>query len=147
MPGKHNLKDSSLYNADTEPYLGGTTVPIPIEHLPRESWFQRFFQSVALCIRAIVRKINQLLAFALMLLLLLLSTRFLLIFFVLTKSLFVYWVLALSAPFVGPFENMAPPLAYQGFRIDISTLIAIFTYILGVIIIRKFLKVLVSRPA
>ncbi len=146
MRRKRNVNGNGLYDADTEPFLASTTVPISIEHLPHESWLRHFFRGIGMGINAIVRKINQLLTLALVILLLLLLTRFLLIFFVLKSSQFVYWVFTLSAPFIGPFYNMVPALPYQGFRIDISTLVAILTYTVGVIIIRQSLKVLFSKP-
>jgi len=52
----------------------------------------------------------------------------------------------LSAPLVVPFRsNLLPALPYNGFTIDVSTLIAIVAYALGVTIVRQFLKVLAPR--
>ena len=95
---------------------------------------------------AIINKINQLLAFALSVLLLLLFTRFILRFFGLALSQFAYWVFLLSTPLVAPFNNLLPPLSYNGYIIEVSTLIAIVVYALVVTIARQFLKVLVARP-
>jgi uncharacterized protein YggT (Ycf19 family) len=93
---------------------------------------------------AIINKINQLLSFALAVLLLLLFTRFILRFFGLSLSQFAYWVFLLSTPLVAPFNNLLPPLSYDGYIIEVSTLVAIIVYALAVTIARQFLKVLVG---
>jgi hypothetical protein len=52
----------------------------------------------------------------------------------------------LSAPLIAPFASRSlPALPYNGFIIDVSTLIAIVVYALGVTIVRQFLKVLAPR--
>jgi uncharacterized protein YggT (Ycf19 family) len=100
---------------------------------------------------AIIKKINRLLALGLAVVLLLLFTRFTLYFFHFSvegssvQPLFSYWIFFLSAPLVVPFENLVPSLPFNGYTIDISTLIAILTYALGVTIIRQFLRILVTR--
>lgn len=93
---------------------------------------------------AIINKINQLLSFALAVLLLLLFTRFILRFFGLSLSQFAYWIFLLSTPLVAPFNNLLPPLSYDGYIIEVSTLVAIIVYALVVTIARQFLKVLVG---
>ncbi len=93
---------------------------------------------------AIINKIDQLLSFALAVLLLLLFTRFILRFFGLSLSQFAYWVFLLSTPLVAPFNNLLPPLSYDGYIIEVSTLVAIIIYALAVTIARQFLKVLVG---
>jgi uncharacterized protein YggT (Ycf19 family) len=93
---------------------------------------------------AIINKIDQLLSFALAVLLLLLFTRFILRFFGLSLSQFAYWVFLLSTPLVAPFNNLLPPLSYDGYIIEVSTLVAIIVYALVVTIARQFLKVLVG---
>ena len=93
---------------------------------------------------AIINKIDQLLSFALAVLLLLLFTRFILRFFGLSLSQFAYWVFLLSTPLVAPFNNLLPPLSYEGYIIEVSTLVAIIIYALAVTIARQFLKVLVG---
>ena len=93
---------------------------------------------------AIINKINQLLSFALAVLLLLLFTRFMLRFFGLSLSQFAYWIFLLSTPLVAPFNNLLPPLSYDGYIIEVSTLVAIIVYALVVTIARQFLKVLVG---
>jgi len=135
-----------LYHANTtEPLLGGITAPIPISALPRESWLRRAMRSIGNFFAAVINKINQLLALALAVLLLLLFTRFIFLFFGLTLSDFVHWVFLLSAPLVAPFEHLLPRLPYNGYTIDISTLIAIVVYTLAVTIVRQFLRIL-ARP-
>ncbi len=138
-----------LYNEDTEPLLPGrsqSTAPIPAIALPRESWFMRMLRAIGRFVAAIIKKINQLLALALAVLLLLLFTRFALYFFGLKSSLFSTWVFQISAPLVMPFTNLIPPLPFYGYTIDVSTLIAIIVYALTVTIVRQFLKVLIARP-
>lgn len=140
---------SYLYDDDTEPLLRGRswgTAPLPAVALPRESWFTRMLRAIGRFFAAIVKKINQLLALGLAILLLLLFSRFALYFFGLKLSLFSVWVFQISAPLVLPFTNLLPPLPFYGYTIDVSTLIAIIVYAVAVTIVRQFLKVLVARP-
>ncbi len=137
-----------FYNEATEPMLPTMTAPIPRIALPRESWMHRVLRGIGAFFCAIINKINQVLALALAVLLLLLFTRFTLYFFHLSStggSPFSYWVFLLSAPLVAPFENLLPTLPYNGYTIDVSTLIAILVYALGITIIRRFLKILVAK--
>lgn len=46
-----------------------------------------------------------------------------------------------------PFERFMPISHYSGYAIDGSILVAIFIYWLGVFLVRRFLKLLVTRPA
>lgn len=137
---------SMFYNEVTEPMLPPITTPMPRVALPHESWIGRAFRGLGAFFSAIIRKVNQLLALALAVLLLLLFTRFVLYFFHFSSggSPFSYWVYYLSAPLVAPFANLLPALPYNGFTIDVSTLIAIVAYALGVTIVRQFLKVLTA---
>ena len=105
---------------------------------------RRLVRAIGAFFAAIIYKINQLLSFALAVLLLLLFTRFILRFFGLALSQFAYWVFLLSTPLVDPFNNLLPPLSYDGFIIEVSTLVAIVVYALAVTIARQFLKVLVG---
>ena len=107
---------------------------------------RRLVRGIGNFFAAIINKINQLLALALAVLLLLLFTRFILLFFGLTLSDFVHWIFFLSAPLVAPFERLLPTLPYEGYNIDASTLVAIVVYALIVTIVRQFLKILVQRP-
>ena len=128
-----------LYHERTDPMLASVTAPIPLNALPRESWIRRLVRGIGNFFAAIIKKINQLLALALAVLLLLL-------FFGLTLSDFVYWVFFVTTPLVAPFEHLLPALPYDGYSIDASTLVAILVYALTVTIVRQFLKVLVQRP-
>lgn len=107
---------------------------------------RRLVRAIGAFFTAIINKISQLLSFALAVLLLLLFTRFILRFFGLAQSQFAYWVFLLSTPLVTPFTNLLPPLSYEGYIIEVSTLVAIIVYTLLVTIARQFLKVLVARP-
>ena len=135
-----------LYDDGTDPLLSSITAPIPLSALPRESWIRRALRGIGNFFAAIIHKINQLLALALAVLLLLLFTRFILLFFGLTLSDFVHWVFWLTAPPVAPFEHLLPTLPYDGYSIDPPTLIAIVIYTLAVTIVRQFLKILIQRP-
>src|SRR6266568_5613282 len=139
----------SLYNDVTEPMLSTITTPMPRIALPHESWLQRVFRGLGTFLSVIINKVNQLLALALVVLLLLLFTRFILSFFHFTSSggssSFSYWVFFLSTPLVTPFQNMLPALPYNGYSIEVTTLIAIIAYAIAITIIRQFLKVLVAR--
>ena len=151
MRDRHVTEDDYyyLYNDDTEPLLPGRhqgTAPIPVIALPRESWVMRMLRAIGRFVAAIIKKINQLLALGLAVLLLLLFTRFALYLFGLKSSLFSTWVFQISAPLVMPFTNLIPPLPFYGYTIDVSTLIAIIVYALTVTIVRQFLKVLIARP-
>src|SRR5712691_4428437 len=135
----------SLYNDATEPMLPSITAPIPISALPRESAIRRLLRGIGAFFAFVIYKLNQLLALALATLLLLLFTRFVLLFFASTTSQFSYWVFLLSTPLVAPFDKLLPSLPYNGYTIDISTLIAIVVYTLAVTIVRQFLRILVPR--
>lgn len=139
----------SLYDDITEPMLSTTTSPMPRIALPRKSWLQRIFSGLGTFFSVIINKVNQLLALALAVLLLLLFTRFTLHFFDLSSSggffSFSYWIFFLSTPLVIPFQNLLPRLPYDGYTIEVSTLSAILAYAIGFTIIRQFLKVLVAR--
>lgn len=142
---RQRVKTYTFYDELTEPMLPTITASIPRFALPRESWVRRLCRGIGNFFAAIIKKINQLLALALAVLLLLLFTRFTLTFFHLSLSEFSYWVFFLSKPLVVPFENLLPSLPYGSYTIDVSTLIAIIIYALGVTLVRQFLRVLVSR--
>src|SRR5690348_6799273 len=146
----------SLYNDVTEPALSTITTPMPPIGPPRETWLQRVFRGLGTFLSAIINKVNQLLALALATLLLLLFTRFILSFFGFSSNgeslSFSHWVFFLSAPLIVPFQNI-PSLSFQNipflpngsYTIEVSTLIAILVYAIGITIVRQFLKVLVAR--
>src|SRR5258708_13322016 len=124
---------SMFYNENTEPVLPPITTPMPRVALPHESWISRAFRGIGAFFSAIIRKVNQLLALALAVLLLLLFTRFVLDFFHFSSSgsTFSYWVYYLSAPLVPPFRlNSLTALPYNGFTIAVSTLISSLPYAL-----------------
>jgi len=93
----------------------------------------------------IINKIRQLVALALTVLLLLLFTRFTLHFFRITLSLFAHLVFLLTVPLVAPFDNLHTPLPYDGYSIDISTLVAILVYTVLAMIVLWFLRILATR--
>ncbi len=138
----------SLYNDVTEPMLPPITTTMPPIALPHESWLQRMFRGIGTFFSFIINKVNQLLALALATLLLLLFSRFILIFFNFSSNdgpfSFSHWVFYLSTPMVVPFQNIHS-LPYNGFIIEVSTLIAILVYAIGITIVRQFLKVLVAK--
>ncbi len=139
-----------LYNDVTEPMLPSNfTTPIPRYALPRESWIQRVLRGLRNLFAAIINKVNQLLALFLAVLLLLLFTRFILSFYGFTSTggqlSFSHWVFYLSTPLVVPFQNMLPTLPFNGYIIEVSTLIAILVYAIGITTVRQFLKVLAAR--
>ena len=136
----------TLYSGNTDPFLTQATAPIPASHLPRETWLTRFWRGVVNVIVAIIRKINQLLAITLTAVLLLLLMRATLTFFSLTTSLFSHWVYIASAPLIFPFNNMLPVVPYGEFRIESSTLVAMAVYLVAGIILRRFLRLLITRP-
>ncbi len=137
----------SLYNDVTEPMLSTITRPMPPIALPRESWLLGVFRGLRTFLAFIINKVNQLLALALATSLLLLFARFILNFFKFSSmgdSLsFSHWVFFLSTPLVVPFQNI-PSLSYNSYTIDVSTLIAILVFAIGITIVRQFLKVLVA---
>ena len=146
---RQSANSSMFYNESTDPMLPAITTPIPRIALPRESWMHRIFRGLGTFFRIIFNKTNQLLALTLAALLLLLFTRFILSFFQFSSSgssfSFSYWVFFLSTPLIIPFQNLFPALPLNGYRIEVSTLIAILAYALGITIIRQFLKVLAPR--
>lgn len=137
-----------FYNQTTDPILSTITTPLPHIAFPRESWMQRIFRGLGTFFCTIIHKVNQLLALALTVLLLLLFARFVLNFFHLSNSggttYFSYWVFFLSTPLVAPFENLLPSLPYYSYTIEVPVLIAILVYALATTIIRQFLKILVA---
>src|SRR5258708_32534269 len=137
-----------FYDQTTDQMLPFSTTPMPHFALPHESWMQRIFRGLGIFFRTIIHKVNQLLALALTVLLLLLFPRFVLNFFHLSNivwtAYFSYWVFFLSTPLVTPFENLLPSLPYDTYTIELPVLIPILAYPLPTTIIRKFLKILVA---
>jgi uncharacterized protein YggT (Ycf19 family) len=121
------------------------TASIP-SYQPSRTWWQRFVMSLEHFFAAALRKLDQLLRFAEWMLLLLLTIQFLLVFFNLSSSIFSQWVSYLSTPLLYPFTRFLPAYSFQGYKIDGSTLAAIVAYIILAELVRRFLKVLFSRP-
>lgn len=86
------------------------------------------------------QKLNQLLNLALLVVILLLATRFLLIFFKVTASMFTQWVYTISGPLAMPFTNLVPLTKYNGYRVDSTILIAIGFYIVVRLLLTLLLR-------
>lgn len=135
-----------MHNQATDPLMRSVT---PTMHttpvILKETRGQRIQRGVKSFFAAVFRKVNQLIGLALVVLLLLLFTRFLLNFFEITTSVFTGWISTLTAPIVYPFENLVPALPWNGFSIDVTTLVAIVVWTIAVLIVRQFLRVLVGK--
>ncbi|HEX4203646.1 MAG TPA: hypothetical protein VHZ51_05525 [Ktedonobacteraceae bacterium] len=132
-------------NEHTDPAMRSVTAPLPpMYQPPRATWSQRVSYGWSNFSRALVRKINQLLNLAMLVLILLLCARFLLTFFGVTDSLFAQWTFLLSWPLALPFEQIAPNIVYGAYHIDVSTLVAIAVYFVVRWLISAFLRLLVS---
>src|SRR5215469_9605556 len=107
--------DSAFYHEQTEPMFPDITAPIPRSALPRESWISQFMRAIGAFFSFMVKKISQLLALALTVLVLVLFARFIFHFFSISSSQFASWVLLLSAPLVAPFNGLLPSLPYAGY--------------------------------
>lgn len=154
----------SLYNDLTQSGANDDTAPIPAvgNYYPTSTstnWYARPSAPLMLggnelqsprsaiqkkSVSQILRqKLNQLLNLALLVVILLLATRFLLIFFKVTASMFTQRVYTISGPLVMPFTNLAPLTNYNGYRVDSTILIAIGFYIvvrlLLILLLRLFL--------
>src|SRR5258708_12642386 len=70
-----------FYDQTTDQMLSTITTPVPRFALPHESWMQRIFHGLGTFFRTIIHKVNQLLALALTVFLLLLFALFPLNFF------------------------------------------------------------------
>jgi hypothetical protein len=138
----------TAYNQPTESGIGHITTPMPINYFPGPSRWQRFLHGVGHFCVVLVRKINQLLGFALLILILILLTRFLLLLFNVTANvnLFTQAVFLLSDPLIAPFDHLFPLVPYQGYSIDITTLVSMGIYVVGTLLVRRFLKLLVTKP-
>jgi hypothetical protein len=138
------------YNDITEPLgaqiLPSATGPLPpYTALPRQTWAERSAHWLGRLFTSIINKIRALLALALLVVWLLLTGRFLLIFFALTHSVFSHWVFYAAAFLMFPFNNLIPAFSYNGYTIDISTLVAIAVYLAAILIVRRFLRILVAK--
>jgi uncharacterized protein YggT (Ycf19 family) len=134
-----------MHNQATDPLMRSVTTPLSTPYILKETRGQKFQRVTKSVFAAIVRKINQLIGLALTVLLLLLFTRFLLNFFEITTSVFTGWVHLLTNPLVYPFENLVPSLPFNGFSIDVTTLVAIVIWTIAVLLVRQFLRILVGK--
>jgi len=134
-----------MYNQATDPAMRSVTTPMSTPYILKETRGQRIQRVTRSFFAAVFRKLNQLIGLALAVLLLLLFTRFILNFFEITTSVFTGWIHMLTAPLVYPFENLVPALPYNGFSIDVTTLIAIVAWTIVVMIVRQFIRVLASK--
>jgi len=139
------VQSSTMHNQNTDPMLRSVTAPIPTPFVIRETRGHRFQRGIKNFFAAVFRKLNQLIGLGLVVLLLLLGTRFALHFFEITTSVFTGWVHLLTAPLVYPFENLAPAIPWNGFSIDVTTLVAIVVWTVAVIIVRQFIRLLAGR--
>lgn len=138
------------YNDITEPLasqvLPSATGPLPAyTALPRQTWAERSARWLGRFFTSIINKIRALLALALLVVWLLLTGRFLLTFFALTHSIFAQWVFYAASFLMFPFNNLIPAFPYNGYSIDISTLVAMAVYMAVVLIVRRFLRILVAK--
>ncbi len=139
------VQSSSVHNQNTDPMMRSVMAPIAAPFVIRETRGQRFQRGVKNFFAAVFRKLNQLIGLGLVVLLLLLGTRFLLNFFEITTSVFTDWIHLLTAPLVYPFENLAPAIPWNGFSIDVTTLIAIVVWTVAIVIVRQFIHLLAGR--
>lgn len=132
----------------TEPGFNPITAPLPISYFPQSSRWQRFLHGLGHFCVVLVRKINQMLGFALLLLILILLTRFLLHLFNVSAdvNLFTQGVALISDPLIAPFDHLFPLVPYQGYSIDVTTLVSMGIYIISTMLVRQFLKLLVTKP-
>ena len=139
------VPSSMLNNQSTDPMMPRITAPIPVPFIIRESRSQRIQRGIKNFFAAVFRKLNQLIGLGLLVLLLLLGTRFALNFFGITTSVFTGWVNTLTAPIVYPFVNLSPAIPWNGFSIDVTTLVAIVVWTIAVMIVRQFIRLLAGR--
>lgn len=134
------------YSDTTEPLVIQSTGPLPpFTRLPRETWAERSTRWLGRLFTSIINKIRALLALALLVVWLLLAGRFLLILFAITHSVFAQWVFYAASPLMFPFNNLIPAFPYNGYSIDVSTLIAMAVYMAAALIVRRFLRILVAQ--
>ncbi len=134
-----------MHNQATDPFMRSVTAPLSTPYILKETRGQRIQRTIKSVFAAIFRKINQLMSLALAVLLLLLFTRFLLNFFEITTSVFTGWIHLLTAPLVYPFENLVPALPFNGFSIDVTTLVAIVVWTIAVLLVRQFIRILIGK--
>lgn len=140
----------TFHSGNTDPFLPQLTAPLsPLTlsgQLPEQpqTRMQRFGHGLHLLLNWLVRKINQILWFALLILQLALVARFIFDAFNDTTSLFAHWVMQLTDLVTLPFTGIAPTMPYYGYLINVSVLVAIVVYFLAVLLVTRFLKMLVD---
>lgn len=150
----------SWHGLQTQPFVVRATRPVPSvqysQQLPtlptpststvaQETHGQRFRRRTRVFFKAVLRRVYQLLALALLIDLLLLLSRFLLHFFGITTSIFTSWVYQVTSPIVYPFDNLVSPIAYNGFSIDITSIITAVASIVVFFIVRRLLQILFGK--
>jgi uncharacterized protein YggT (Ycf19 family) len=134
---------TTFYAGDTNPFPYHSR-PLVLDNAPPPTWGQRTLHAAHLFLIAVVQKFNRLLGFGVLLLVLLLLTRFLLHFFILSNSLFTQWTMQLTSPFIYPFSGLLPMIPYDHYVIDASTLVAILVYVVLLKLVTSFLNMLVA---
>lgn len=142
---------SSSHGEQTQPFVVRSTAPMPgLQYsqqvpTPPETRNQRFRRQTRIFFKAVLRRVYQLLALALIVDLLLLLSRFALHFFGITTSIFTSWVYLITNPIVYPFENIMAPIPYNGFSIDVTTIIAAVASVIVFFIVRRLLHILFGK--
>jgi YggT family protein len=149
---RHSLASIAFYNEDTidpvepdPPLDTDHSEPVTVDSIPRQTRASQVRHRLRSFYSFAIDKISQIVALALTVLLLLFITRFILLFFGITRSQFAHLVYLITDPLVAPFYGIHRPLSYNGFTIDISTIVAVLIYIVVVMIIRRLLSILVTR--
>ncbi len=135
----------TVYSQATDPLMRNVTTQIPAPYAIQETRGQRIKRGVKNFFAAVFRKLNQFIALALAVGLLLLFTRFLLHFFEITTSIFTGWINFVTEPLVYPFENLVPAQPFISFIIDVNILVAIVVWTIVVIIVRQCIHLLAGR--
>jgi hypothetical protein len=90
----------------------------------------------------VMNKLERLFIFLTLVLQLLLATRFMLRFFVLSSSIFANGVYLISDVFVYPFVGLLPDWPCDSFVIETVTLVAILVYAVLALLVLAFLRIL-----
>jgi len=139
------------HGEQTQPFVVRATAPIPALQYsqqlptPTETRSQRFQRHMRVFFKAVLRRVYQLLALALIVVLLLLLSRFALHFFGITTSIFTFWIYQITSPIVYPFDNLVAPIPYNGFSIDVTTIITAIASIVVFLIVRRLLRILFGK--
>lgn len=147
MGRRQKMKRYAFYNEMTEPFLPTITAPIPRYLLPGQTRARRRRSRslIGAFFAAIITFINTLLALALVLLLLLLFGRFIIDTAHLSFGYYTYLLTHYSAPLVSPFVRYLPSLTFARYVIDLPTLVAMFAYLIGILLVRGILKRLAGK--